>query len=77
MRTAQHRTAGTAHCEHRHEASVLVFEQIADLPLGQLIEQAFLPSSLVALQVPPSAPGVDTLLLSLAAVFNSAAGAGF
>jgi hypothetical protein len=50
---------------HRQDASVFVLEQIAAFPDGQLMEHVFLPSSLVALQLPPSGPGADTLLLSV------------
>jgi len=78
-RIARHRSFARRrfHGVHLHETVVLVLEQLADFPFAQLIEHVLLPSVLVALQLPPSGPGAEILLLSLAATFAVAAGAGF
>ena len=62
---------------HLHEAVVFVLEQLADCPVLQFIEQVLLPSSLVALQLPPSGPGVVTFSLAIPAAFPFALSARF
>jgi len=62
---------------HLHETVDFVFEQLADCPFLQFIEHVFLPSSLVALQLPPSGPGVVTFSLSMPVAFPFALSARF